>query len=81
MKVEVSRGCHDVVLRERKKTKTVSFLPLNEAHLILSPITPFLSPHDLNNRYNGQIPDSRKMSLKYKMADEKSVGSRFERDE
>lgn len=55
--------------RERKKTKTVSFLPLNEAHLILSPITPFLSPHDLNNRYNGQIPDSRKMSLKYKMAD------------
>lgn len=69
MKVEVSRGCHDVVLRERKKTKTVSFLPLNEAHLILSPITPFLSPHDLNNRYNGQIPDSRKMSLKYKMAD------------
>lgn len=64
-----SRSQQDVVLRERKKTKTVSFLPLNEAHLILSPITPFLSPHDLNNRYNGQIPDSRKMSLKYKMAD------------
>lgn len=26
-------------------------------------------PPWLNNRYNGQIPDSRKMSLKYKMAD------------
>lgn len=69
MKVEVSGGCHDVVLRERKKTKTMSFLPSNEAHLILYPITPILSPHDLNNRYNGQISDSREMSLKNKMAD------------